>query len=93
MEHHSNIVPWQMLCERKGCLLKFIPMSTKGELDLDIYASLLSTKTKLVAVTHVSNALGTVNDVDFIIKSAHNVGAKVLIDGAQSIQHMPVNVM
>ena len=93
MEHHSNIVPWQMLCERKGCVLKFIPMSTKGELDLDIYASLLSTKTKLVAVTHVSNALGTVNDVDFIIRSAHNVGAKVLIDGAQSIQHMPVNVM
>jgi cysteine desulfurase/selenocysteine lyase len=93
MEHHSNIVPWQMLCERKGCVLKFIPMSTKGELDLDIYASLLSTKTKLVAVTHVSNALGTVNDIDFIIKSAHNVGAKVLIDGAQSIQHMPVNVM
>jgi cysteine desulfurase/selenocysteine lyase len=93
MEHHSNIVPWQMLCERKGCVLKFIPMSTKGELDLDAYSKLLSSKTKLVAVTHVSNALGTVNDVELIIKAAHNVGAKVLIDGAQSIQHMPVNVV
>lgn len=93
MEHHSNIVPWQMLCERKGCVLKFIPMSTKGELDLDVYSKLLSKKTKLVAVTHVSNALGTVNNVDTIIKAAHHVGAKVLIDGAQSIQHMPVNVV
>ncbi len=92
MEHHSNIVPWQMLCERKECTLKFIPISPKGELDLVSYKELLSSKTKLVAVTHVSNALGTVNDVNTIISSAHNVGAKVLIDGAQSIQHMPVNV-
>jgi len=92
MEHHSNIVPWQMLCERKECKLKFIPMSPKGELDLETYKELLSSKTKLVAVTHVSNALGTVNDVNSIISLAHNVGAKVLIDGAQSIQHMPVNV-
>lgn len=92
MEHHSNIVPWQMLCERKECKLKFIPISPKGELDLVSYKELLSSKTKLVAVTHVSNALGTVNDVNSITSSAHNVGAKVLIDGAQSIQHMPVNV-
>jgi len=92
MEHHSNIVPWQMLCERKGCILKFIPMSTKGELEMDTYTDLLCEKTKLVAITHVSNALGTVNDIDLIIKTAHHVGAKVLIDGAQSIQHMPVNV-
>lgn len=92
MEHHSNIVPWQMLCERKACKLKFIPISPKGELDLETYKELLSSKTKLVAVTHVSNALGTVNDVNSIISLAHNVGAKVLIDGAQSIQHMPVNV-
>lgn len=92
MEHHSNIVPWQMLCERKECKLKFIPISPKGELDLETYKELLSSKTKLVAVTHVSNALGTVNDVNSIISLAHNVGSKVLIDGAQSIQHMPVNV-
>lgn len=92
MEHHSNIVPWQMLCERKKCKLKFIPMSPKGELDLETYKELLSSKTKLVAVTHVSNTLGTVNDVNSIISLAHHVGAKVLIDGAQSIQHMPINV-
>jgi cysteine desulfurase/selenocysteine lyase len=92
MEHHSNIVPWQMLCERKGCKLRVIPMDEKGELLLDTYDSLLSDKTKLVAVTHISNSLGTVNDVDYIIKKAHAVGAKVLIDGAQSIQHIQVNV-
>jgi len=92
MEHHSNIVPWQMLCERKSCKLKFIPINEKGELKMDVYESLLSDKTKIVAVTHVSNALGTVNDVKTIIDKAHAVGAKVLIDGAQSIQHMQVNV-
>lgn len=92
MEHHSNIVPWQMLCERKGCLLKVIPMSEKGELEMDSFAELLGERTKLVAVTHISNALGTINPVEEIVAAAHKVGAKVLLDGAQSIQHMPVNV-
>lgn len=92
MEHHSNIVPWQMLCERKGCHLKVIPMSNLGVLDMDAYKSLLSDRTKLVAVTHVSNALGTVNPVNDIISLAKSVGAKTLIDGAQSIQHMKVDV-
>ncbi|MFA5574674.1 MAG: cysteine desulfurase [Brumimicrobium sp.] len=92
MEHHSNIVPWQMLCERKNCLLKIIPMNEKGELVLDEYLKLLTPKTKLVSVSHVSNALGTINDVKFIIDEAHKVGSKVLIDGAQSIQHLKVNV-
>jgi cysteine desulfurase/selenocysteine lyase len=92
MEHHSNIVPWQMLCERKGCLLKVIPMNKNGELILEKYEELLSERTKLVAVTHVSNALGTVNPIQRIIQSAKRVGAKVLLDGAQSIQHMSVDV-
>lgn len=92
MEHHSNIVPWQMLCERKGCRLKVIPMNVKGELLLDEYIKLLSSKTKLVAITHISNALGTINDVKYITDEAHRAGAKVLIDGAQSIQHTKVNV-
>lgn len=92
MEHHSNIVPWQMLCERKGCRLRVIPMNQAGELLLDEYSNLLSSKTKLVAVTHISNALGTINDVKTIIEKAHQVGAKVLIDGAQSIQHTKVDV-
>lgn len=92
MEHHSNIVPWQMLCERKGCTLRIIPMNEKGELKLDEYQRLLSSKTKLVAVTHISNSLGTINNVKYIIEKAHEVGAKVLIDGAQSIQHIQVNV-
>ena len=92
MEHHSNIVPWQILCERKNCKLKIIPITEKGELKLDIYETLLNKKTKLVAVTHISNALGTINDIKQIIDKAHVVGAKVLIDGAQSIQHIPVNM-
>jgi cysteine desulfurase/selenocysteine lyase len=92
MEHHSNIVPWQMLCERKGCKLKVIPMNQKGELILDEYNKMLSSRTKLVAVTHISNALGTINDVKYITEEAHRVGAKVLIDGAQSIQHTKVDV-
>ena len=92
MEHHSNIVPWQMLCERKGCILKVIPINEKGELKMDIFDSYLSDKTKLVAVTHISNTLGTINPVGQIIEKAHAVGAKVLIDGAQSIQHTPVDV-
>lgn len=92
MEHHSNIVPWQLLCERQGCSLRVIPMSEKGELDMEAYASMLNANTKLVAVTHISNALGTINDVKEMIAQAHEVGAKVLIDGAQSIQHIKVDV-
>jgi cysteine desulfurase/selenocysteine lyase len=92
MEHHSNIVPWQMLCERKKCILKIIPISLSGDLLMDEYEKLLSTKTKLVAVTHISNTLGTINPVKEIIAKAHAFGAKVLIDGAQSIQHKKIDV-
>src|SRR3989338_1946649 len=92
MEHHSNIVHWQMTCERKGCSLKVIPINQAGELEMESYAALLSDKTRLVAVTHISNTLGTINPVQKIIEMAHEKGAVVLIDGAQSIQHMPINV-
>lgn len=92
MEHHSNIVPWQMLCERKKCKLKVIEMNQNGTLNLDHYKSLLNERTKLVSITHISNALGTINDIEIIINEAKKVGAKTLIDGAQSIQHIPVNV-
>ena len=92
LEHHSNIVPWQMVCDRVGAKLKVIPIDENGELVLSAYESLLSEKTKFVAVNHVSNALGTINDIEAIIAKAHRVGAKVLIDGAQSIQHMKVDV-
>lgn len=92
MEHHSNIVPWQMLCERQGCILKVAPINQRGELRMDEFERLLSKKTKLVSITHISNTLGTVNPVKEIIEKAHAVGAKVLIDGAQSIQHMHINV-
>jgi cysteine desulfurase / selenocysteine lyase len=92
MEHHSNIVPWQMLCERKGCILRVVPMSIEGELDLEYYASILSEKTKLVAITHISNALGTINPIKEMIEMAHKVGAKFLVDAAQSIQHMKINI-
>lgn len=92
MEHHSNIVPWQMLCERKGTVLRVIPVLDNGELDMVAFDSFLSTKTKLVAVTHISNTLGTINPIKTIIDKAHAVGAKVLIDGAQSIQHLQIDV-
>lgn len=92
MEHHSNIVPWQMLAERKKLVLKVIPINKRGELLLEEYQNMLSPKTKLVAVTHISNSLGTINPVEQIIEAAHAVGAKVLIDGAQSVQHMKVDV-
>jgi cysteine desulfurase/selenocysteine lyase len=92
MEHHSNIVPWQLLCERQGCVLKVAPINQRGELIMDEFDQLLSKKTKLVSITHISNTLGTVNPVKEIIQKAHAVGAKVLIDGAQSIQHMHINV-
>jgi cysteine desulfurase/selenocysteine lyase len=91
MEHHSNIVPWQILCEEKGAVLKMIPQQN-GELLLDEYKKLLSSKTKLVSVVHVSNALGTVNPVKEIIQLAHQAGALVLVDGAQSTVHLDIDV-
>tara|TARA_R110001592_G_scaffold234658_2_gene492369 strand:+ start:109148 stop:110368 length:1221 start_codon:yes stop_codon:yes gene_type:complete len=92
LEHHSNIVPWQMLCEQTGAILKVIPINSKGELSLDAYKSLLSAKTKWVAVNHISNALGTINPVKEMIVIAHEVGAKVLIDGAQAAPHLQIDV-
>ena len=92
MEHHSNIVPWQMLCERTGAVLKVIPMNEKGELILSEYEALLSAKTKIVTVNHISNALGTINPVEYIIQKAHAVGAAVLIDGAQATPHLKPDV-
>ena len=92
MEHHSNIVPWQMLCEEKGARLRVIPITDAGELRLDEYERLLGARTRIVAVTHVSNALGTINPVDQIVRLAHDRGIAVLIDGAQAVAHMPVDV-
>jgi cysteine desulfurase/selenocysteine lyase len=92
MEHHSNIVPWQMLCERKKLVLKIIPINERGELIQEEYDKLLSSKTKLVAITHISNTLGTINPIKEMIVKAHAVGSKVLIDGAQSIQHKKIDV-
>ena len=92
LEHHSNIVPWQMLCERTGATLKVIPMNLEGELLMDVYDTLLTPHTKLVFVNHISNALGTINPIEYIIEKAHNVGAAVLIDGAQSCPHIKPNV-
>lgn len=93
MEHHSNIVPWQMLAERKKLVLKVIPMNKRGELEMEAFEKMLSAKTKLVAVTHISNSLGTINPIKDIISKAHHVGARVLIDGAQSVQHMSIDVL
>ena len=92
LEHHSNIVPWQMLCEKTGAKMKVIPMDTNGELDLIEFSNLLSSKTKIVFVNHVSNALGTVNNIKEIIDKSHSVGAAVLIDGAQAVPHFMVDV-
>src|SRR5258706_215165 len=92
MEHHSNIVPWQMLCEEKNAKLRVIPMNDAGELLLDEYDALLNDRTKLVAVTHVSNALGTINPIKEIVERAHKYGVPVLVDGAQAAPHMPVDV-
>lgn len=92
MEHHSNIVPWQLLAERSGARLEFVPVNDEGELRLDIYAELLLQEPKLVALTHMSNVLGTINPVKELIAQAHAVGAVVLIDGAQSAPHIPVDV-
>jgi cysteine desulfurase/selenocysteine lyase len=92
MEHHSNIVPWQLLCERKKAVLKYIPITESGELKMEEYKKLLSAKTKLVAVNHVSNSLGTINPVEEIIALAHAKNIPVLLDGAQAMPHMKVDV-
>ncbi len=92
MEHHSNIVPWQMLCERTGALLRVIPMSDQGELRMDAYRDLLNSRTKVVFCNHVSNALGTINPIREIIEEAHRAGAAVLIDGAQAAPHLKADV-
>ena len=92
MEHHANIVPWQMLCEEKNAKLRVIPMNDAGELLLDEYDALLNEKTRLIAITHVSNALGTVNPIKEMIERAHKYGVPVLIDGAQWAPHLPIDV-
>ena len=92
LEHHSNIVPWQMLCERTGATLKVIPMNEEGELIMSEFDTLLSKNTKLVFVNHISNALGTINPIEYIIEEAHKIGAAVLIDGAQSTPHIKPDV-
>ncbi|WP_299668541.1 cysteine desulfurase [uncultured Polaribacter sp.] len=92
LEHHSNIVPWQMLCEKTGAILKVIPMNLEGSLQMDVYHNLVNEKTKLVFCNHVSNALGTVNPIEEIIEKAHQFGAAVLIDGAQATPHIKPDV-
>lgn len=92
MEHHSNIVPWQLICEEKGAVLKVIPVNEQGELKMDAFDELLTSKVKIVAVTYVSNSLGTVNPVHEIIQKAHALNIPVLIDGAQAIQHIPIDI-
>ena len=92
MEHHSNIVPWQMLAEEKGLVLKYIPLKDNGELKWEKLDDLLTDRTELVAFTHISNSLGTINPISEIIEKAHNIGAKVLIDAAQSLQHIRLDV-
>ena len=92
LEHHSNIVPWQMLCERTGATLKVIPMNENGELIMSEFDKLLSEKTKIVTVNHISNALGTINPIEYMIEKAHQVGAAILIDGAQATPHLKPDV-
>ena len=92
LEHHSNIVPWQMIAEEKGAIIKVIPVDERGVLDLEAYRNLLDASVKLVAVNHVSNAIGTINPIAEMIQLAHAHGAKVLIDGAQSIAHLDIDV-
>ncbi len=92
MEHHSNIVPWQMAAERTGAVVKPIPITDEGEVDMEAYASMLSERTKVVAMVHVSNSLGTINPVKQMVAMAHNVGAKTLVDGAQAGPHLRVDV-
>ncbi|MBI5727579.1 MAG: cysteine desulfurase [Ignavibacteriales bacterium] len=92
MEHHSNIVPWQMLCERNDCSLKVIPLTDSGEIEISELKKLITNRTKLISVVHASNSLGTINPIKEIISIAHNQGINVLVDAAQSIQHLPVDV-
>jgi cysteine desulfurase/selenocysteine lyase len=92
MEHHSNIIPWQMLCERKGARLKVIPFNDRGELELEALDPMITDKTRIVAVTHASNSLGTINPVREVIRRAHEKGIPVLVDGAQMVQHERVDV-
>ncbi|MDQ6788631.1 MAG: cysteine desulfurase, partial [Acidobacteriota bacterium] len=92
MEHHANIVPWQMLCEEKGAILKVIPMNERGELIIDEYEAMLNERTKFVSIIHVSNALGTINPVKEMIQTAHKFGVPVLLDSAQAVPHMTVDV-
>jgi cysteine desulfurase/selenocysteine lyase len=93
MEHHSNIVPWQLLARRTGAVLRYVPVTDDGHLDMEAFRALLSERTRLVSVVHVSNVLGTINPVDEVASAAHAVGALVVVDGAQSAPHMPVNVV
>jgi len=92
MEHHSNIVPWQMLCQRSGAVLRVAPIDDAGQLDLERFEKLLNPRTRLLAITHMSNALGTINPVKRLVAMAHRVGAVVLVDGAQAVAHLPVDV-
>ena len=92
LEHHSNIVPWQMCCEQSEATLRVIPLLDNGELNINEFNNLLSKNTKLVAVSHISNALGTINDIEEIIKKSHKIGAKILIDGAQAASHVSINM-
>ncbi len=93
MEHHSNLVPWQKLAKDKGAVLRFVPVTDQGTLDISNLDSLINQRTKLVAFNHMSNVLGTINPVDILTKAAHDAGALALVDGAQSVPHMPVNVV
>ena len=92
MEHHSNLVPWQQLARQRGALIKYLEMTPEGILDLDRLDSVIGERTKLVSVTHMSNALGTINPVRKLAEIAHSVGAKFLVDGAQSVPHMATDV-
>ena len=92
LEHHSNIVPWQLCCEQSGANLKVVPINKEGELNLSVFKTLITKKTKIVAISHVSNSLGTINPIQEIITISHNMGAKVLIDGAQAASHLNINV-
>jgi len=92
MEHHSNIVPWQLVCEQTGAQLRVVPVSDSGELDLEAFEELLGPRTRMFAVTHISNALGTINPLPYLIERAHAAGALVLVDGAQAVAHMPADV-
>jgi cysteine desulfurase/selenocysteine lyase len=92
LEHHSNIVPWQLLCDEKGAKLRVVPMTQSGELDLDAYENLFTPRTRIASLSHVSNALGTINPVEKMVRIAHDNGAAVLLDGAQAVPHLPVDV-